>query len=778
MPAAKVIDSIDKLVNTEVAFQAVLNDGKKQILKGSERLYETLAGTWFHAELNMHYFAKKDIDDTLLLAIWKTTSKRVKKGAYYIEKLEVKNDTLHFYGLQKGNPKANDVELIFFTKRLKKCVTCPLRADNFADGVFSVTITDFKDEVAEGGYRWDAMLRFRDEDGNVCFYRIEDKRNRHRLRRKNAHQFRFPNKENYKVDHEDRFLGAIPCNAKYCEEDMFVNPNYNVDYQLSLQGLRVTRYYMRFTSEEMTDIALTDDKLTVSIRTKKTGRTIKGLALVLREDDTVRFSFTEIDHWEEKNHDCFKYEMNIKEIDWLPTTYNFVVEEEMDGIIYDIRPKNLTRSFRKKFFDLNWQYSVDMGDYIFFLVSMRNGNIIIRYREKLPFDDVSYRRQEKKARLLYLLGKPILDRMGITLIYERYSTAAQDNGVHMFEYYMKQKKKNVYYVIRTDMPDYKKVEKYGKQVIPFMSLKHMVYIQAAKLLISTDTKRHGYQWLGPNSKIYDKMLKKPAVFLQHGVLAMKVVSSIYDRYRANACDLFITSSPLEKSIVNQYFRYEQRRIAVTGLARWDVLFDKSGECEKREILFIPTWRNWMDGVMKDEFLQSDYYKTYVHLLESKKLHEILEKHDTKMIFCMHHKFKEFAGTFPKVSENIEFYDFGDTPLNQLLMRCSMLVTDYSSVAWDTYYQDKPCIFYQFDYDTYMELQGSYFDMKKELFGDRVTKEDDLLNAVDECLERGCTEKEEYKKLKPEYLPYRDHKHCERIDQAIREMGFKGKTEVL
>lgn len=775
---------IKKMTDTKLSFNlflsmvAVFKDGKTQVLDADETVYETLLSTWFDPIYNLHYFAKKGEMGQLLIGIWKTGSSRIKKGGYFLEGVEVSGDSLDFSGVKKANPVAKDAELLLWSKKRKETIAVPLNADEFNRAAFTLDIHDIKEEIAVGGVRWDIMVRFRDEENNLAFYRFEEKRNRRRLRRGNPFQFRFPKKENYKKEQSERFLETIPVETKLNGEPMLVSPNYTIDWQLSLQGILQARYYMRCFTERLVDISLTNEKMKVTVRCKKRGMKIKGLAIVLREDISVRHHFTQTAKVEEKDSILLSYECLLKDIPWQPINYNFVVEEEKDGVIYDIRPKNVSYGFRKRFYSVKWQNSVVMGDNILILMSMRNGNVIIRFRERLAYDDIMYRKREKKARLLYLLGKPVLDHMGIILLFERYSTAAQDNGVRMFEYYMEQGRKHVYYVIRTDVPDYKKVEKYGKHVLPFMSLKHMVYIQAAKVLVSTDTKRHGYQWLGPNSRVYNKLLKKPVVFLQHGVLAMKKVSDIYDRYRTNAMDLFITSSELEKRFVNQSFRYEQARIAVTGLARWDVLVDKSGEMEEKEILFIPTWRIWMDNVTKEEFLKSDYYKEYVHLLKSERLDELLTKHHMKMVFCMHHKFREFVGEFPKVSDRIQLFDFGDTPVNELIMRCSFLVTDYSSVAWDAYYLGKPCVFFQFDYPKYMELQGSYFDMEQELFGVRVTEETALLDEMERCMDSGFEEKEEYRKLKEEYLPYRERDHRARIDRAIQAMKFRGKTEVM
>lgn len=60
------------------------------------------------------------------------------------------------------------------------------------------------------------------------------------------------------------------------------------------------------------------------------------------------------------------------------------------------------------------------------------------------------------------------------------------------------------------------------------------------------------------------------------------------------------------------------------------------------------------------------------------------------------------------SKRIRLIAFGEEPANELMMRCKMLVTDYSSVCWDVFYLDKPVVFFQFDREKYEEAHRKLF----------------------------------------------------------------------
>ena len=66
----------------------------------------------------------------------------------------------------------------------------------------------------------------------------------------------------------------------------------------------------------------------------------------------------------------------------------------------------------------------------------------------------------------------------------------------------------------------------------------------------------------------------------------------------------------------------------------------------------------------------------------------LKEHVEAELEEAHPKFKEYLHNFLIDDESIELIAFGALPLNELLMSANLLLTDYSSVAWDFYYQKK------------------------------------------------------------------------------------------
>lgn len=466
--------------------------------------------------------------------------------------------------------------------------------------------------------------------------------------------------------------------------------------------------------------------------------------------------------------------IDLDTIEFHPTFWDIRPVFEKDSRQYLGSMKTFTRFFKWKYssiFSRN-RYFTPAGEIVFPYITITN-SLAFTVREKAPHDTLSFRLKERAALLLSKIRKSYFKRQNIYLIYEKFCFAAQDNGFCLFRYCMdhdveKEQNCHIYYVIDKTSPDYEKLKPYEDHVIDFLSFKHLLYIIACRLLISSDSKTHAYAWQPQTGSLLPKVISKKHVFLQHGVLALKRVEGVYKKApnQPASCDLFITSSDAEKKIVADNFGYTDAEIAVTGLARWDFLNDTSAG--KKEILIMPTWRSWLDSLSHEDFIESDYYKNYVEFLQSPKLLELLKKDGIQLNFFIHPKFKDYISDFTSDHPQIRLIPFGEVALNELLMSCRMLITDYSSVCWDVYYQKKPILFYQFDYDIYEEIHGSYIDMTKELFGPRSVTLDELLEQLKHAIDTDFALEEPYLSQQRSHYKYIDKNNCKRTMDAIQK----------
>lgn len=459
-----------------------------------------------------------------------------------------------------------------------------------------------------------------------------------------------------------------------------------------------------------------------------------------------------------------------------------LVMEELFWDVFAVTQKNgeevrisayWTRWQRLKLLIMNYQSNVD-EEHIVFPYSTISCKIAFTYRVKSKYDGWGVKIKELLAFAVYVLLYPYWRKKRLWLVFEKFCSMAQDNGYYFFKYCMeelpREKNKHIYYILEDGSVDSEKMKKYGKQVIPFMSFRHILYSLAAKLYVASDSKKHLYTWRAKPNVISNRISKHKILFLQHGVTALKRVQGIFGAKGSSPMTYFTTTSKFEQEIIVGNFGYEKNNAPLLGFTRWDVLEDKS-KPEEKIILAMPTWRAWLEEKSAEEFKQSDYYYNYMHLLKSEKLAKILKDNNIKLIFYIHPKFKDYLGEFNISGDNIELIPFGKQPLNEIMMKCSMLITDYSSVCWDVYYMAKPVLFYQFDYEMYMQAHGSYVDMENDLFGERYTEYEDLIEGIEQYVDNGFKIKKEDLDEIDYYFAFRDNDNSKRTYEYIVEQGY-------
>lgn len=556
-----------------------------------------------------------------------------------------------------------------------------------------------------------------------------------------------------------------------CGIDMTSLPYYANNGLLSIKFVRNDQIYRSQFTNELLNVTIKKDILTVVMRCRDCGGTYKGVLMEYRkvkEDDAETYLVPYESLKEKNGWYIMTTRINMKEHYMRMLYWDIRCAFELDGEIHTVSCHSNNQKFLRKYKNVFVDRSYPNPNSIMFPYATDNASVALMHRETCPQDHWPFRLKEKLAQFVYNQFKERFDSKNAYLIFEKYCTMAQDNGYFFFKYCMDAEVEKtfdgqIYYVIDPKQADWEKVVPYKKHVLKYLSFKHLLYLQACKLMISTDTKGHAYVWRSMGSDIKALTYKKNLVFLQHGVTAFK--RGHFERGTNVGCESFITTSAFEQNIIHTYLGYPLEEVPVTGFARWDVLHDKSEG--HREILMMPTWRTWLDDAENDIFAESDYCKNYMALLNDPKLDELLKSHDVTLNFYLHPKFRKFITEFSVVSDHIRLIPFGEEPLNELMMQCNLLITDFSSVAWDVYYMNKPVLFYHFDIEEASKTLGFYMDMKNDLFGERAENPGELMSLITEYIENDFAMKEEYAKGREKYFAYVDDNNSERIWQAIQ-----------
>lgn len=474
------------------------------------------------------------------------------------------------------------------------------------------------------------------------------------------------------------------------------------------------------------------------------------------------------------------YEMTLKldlaKFPFKMTHWAINVVYEKDGESYYAgiqKPRSMQPVYLKQFL-FHKNFCLLDNDMIVFQYRSRGGYWGLRYRIRNPYDGMGTRWKEWIATVVFRLNEKRYEKKpGVYLIYEKRCEKAQDNGYHFFRFCMennmeKYLNRQIFYVISKKSVDWKKVSKYKDHVLDFMSLKYMIYMLRCQLLISSDARNHSYIWQNQDSLLVEDIRQKRHVFLGHGVLALKKLNENFTARNMRSVLCTVTSEA-EGRIFKEELGFGPHQVAVTGYPRFDALQDMSDGF--REILVMPTHRRWVFGIEREIFVQSEYYRRYMELINSPHLMEQLEKHDLTLNFYLHPSIGEHIDAFSGGSDRVKIIPYGQYALDDLMMRCKLLITDYSSISWDLYFMGKPIILYQFDMEDYQNTWGSYIDLKKDSPGERVEEIDQLLQAIDEYIENGFAMKEEVLAKREEQFAFLDRNNSKRVCDVLKERNL-------
>lgn len=347
---------------------------------------------------------------------------------------------------------------------------------------------------------------------------------------------------------------------------------------------------------------------------------------------------------------------------------------------------------------------------------------------------------------------------------------ARDNGYWLFKYIREQhKEQDVMYAINKKSPDYARVKDLGP-VVQYGSFMHWVYYLTASKNISSQKEGKPNAAVCYLLEVYG-ILKNRRIFLQHGIIMNNLE---FLHYKNTKMRMFMCTAEREFQYIKEKYGYPDGWIQKTGLCRFDNLFDTSQG--KRQILVMPTWRNWISIPTTESYAQEDitefigtkYFQCWNEFLCDKELAAFLEKENIRLVFYPHRGMQKFIQNFQSQSTHIVITKWPEYDVQELLKESNLLVTDYSSIAMDFAYLRKPLLYYQFDYEMFRKGQYSegYFSYKEDGFGKVCEKEQDVVREIKQITENGMTMPDLYQQRVDEFFSYRDKNNCERNYKAI------------
>lgn len=341
---------------------------------------------------------------------------------------------------------------------------------------------------------------------------------------------------------------------------------------------------------------------------------------------------------------------------------------------------------------------------------------------------------------------------------------ARDNG-YAFYKYLKEKHPEicVKYVISSNSKDAKKI--LAEDRIEPKSIEHYKYFIKSKILISSHLM--GYS---PDQRLYNRLNKygilfnrTPKVFLQHGIIKDFIGKIGPDETKLS---VFVCSAERELEYIaktSEYKGSERKILKLTGMPRYDYLNTN----RKKIIALIPTWRK--EHRYMSSIKGTDYYRSIMQLINNANLQSALEKNGYVLYFYPHIETQSFLSEFKTNNKNVKIVSADDMDVHELITTASVMVTDYSSIAFDFAYQKTPLIYFQFDkeYFEHKHYRAGYFKYEDDGFGDVLVEPDRVVAKICNYIKNPIME-EKYSKRVDAFYAHRDRNNSDRVYAEIQK----------
>lgn len=345
-----------------------------------------------------------------------------------------------------------------------------------------------------------------------------------------------------------------------------------------------------------------------------------------------------------------------------------------------------------------------------------------------------------------------------------------DNSAALHQHLLKvQPQLAVYWVIDRDSPDVETARALGPVLLTDDVMTYVRALLARVHVISHgvhDVPGCGYLGAGEGA------LK---VRLGHGLTALKKTkprrghtvesaNTVFDL--VPVCSEFERSHKLEWGIAPE-------RLVVTGIPRFDTLLAKQRAypAEPRRLLYMPTWRDAVASA--SEWETTPFFRGVTGLLCDARLHRLLNEHGATLDVFLHINLQGHVRGLDERLAGTPVHLIQGTDPQRALAEAGLLITDYSSVAWDVLYLDKPVVFYHFDLAEHAGDRGGHVAFDDTLPGPSLRTPEAVIDTLEQHLRGTLMTQPGYAERTARWqqtaFAFRDDGNSARVTSAIMKL---------
>ncbi|MDR1449514.1 MAG: CDP-glycerol glycerophosphotransferase family protein [Propionibacteriaceae bacterium] len=371
------------------------------------------------------------------------------------------------------------------------------------------------------------------------------------------------------------------------------------------------------------------------------------------------------------------------------------------------------------------------------------------------------------ARLRYRRAWVLLDR----------ADQAHDNAERLFDHLREHHREvRAYFVLQRESPDWDRLRAKGVHLVSFRSTRHLALVRQAAHVVSSHADPDNLAPAPYERYPFPLALRGSFTFLQHGITKDNV-SVLFNRWEI--AQVIASTVPEYAAFTGDRTPYAltTKEVCLTGLPRFDRLrrLREAASGADQILLAAPTWRHSFAAGEKNGqsagAASNRWTREWLALLEDTRLRQMAEQAGLRIVFLPHPNMASLLSRLP-VPAAVEVRTHLDSDVQELLAVTRVLVTDYSSLAFDAAYAGADVVYFQFDKSEFFSGRHTYtpgyFSYDDDGFGPVTGTVDEAVEALGHLLGSGRDEASAavWRSRSDNLFPVRDGSCCERAVAAI------------
>lgn len=397
----------------------------------------------------------------------------------------------------------------------------------------------------------------------------------------------------------------------------------------------------------------------------------------------------------------------------------------------------------------------------------RDNRLMVYVRSVNVTDALSHRLKQAVAWVISMLWHSAKAKK-LILLYEKNAAKYEESASVLFEELIDQGYTNAYFIVTKDYRFFHRIpDRYRDHIVYKYSFRHYLYFFKAKTFIGTEAIAHAIDLKTFNLPALKKVASKRLnyVFLQHGVMYMVSLNAesrqMFMRKNLKGKYRVVVSSEAEAEHFTGLGRHLAEDLYICGLPK----FDRSSRNPAADkIVIMPTWRPWEINEIRTEFTETPYFKMLMRLYDG-----VPPELKDKVILLPHPLIVNELG---KLGADVTDKIVTDARYDDILKDTALLITDYSSIAYDAFYRGANVIFYWEEKDACIQQYGPSAVLmlnEENVFGDVVYSPEQLPETVRNNYNHPQTEQqlERYRNI----VAFHDGKNTKRLMELLKQDGI-------